>query len=243
MNPKNRSLNPRFTYIHFMQNYGKLFTFFCLAAGLILSGCTTAKFVAVPTEGATVTPGGMYSLVEKEGVAISVTRIKTPYSIRRITTFHVEIYNQTGYPVEFFPKSYLLFDQRGTQIQAMGPDALAEAAFSGSSYFGSRIGIGYGHYGHYRGGYSYYSYRHHFPHHYTYYSYGRSYGGMIGRMLPFRPITIHPKSKVGGNIYFAVKPSDLSQAKLFISRFNEPPLKDQPLPHSLMYEFLFDVVK
>ncbi len=220
----------------------QIFIGLILFLGLYLQGCAATKMVAVPTEEAQVTPNRTFAMVGKEGVNLSVTHTKTPYSIDEITTFQVQVYNTLNSSVEFIPKSYLLFDLNGAQYQALGPNALAEASSSGSyhrNYY--HFGFGYGYpYRYHHSLHFHHGFGHHF---YTPYSYGRRYKGMIAKALPLHPVTVHAKSRVAGNIYFPVNPKHLDRVEVLIVRLNEMPKDGQPQPREIEYRFAFDVVK
>lgn len=223
-------------------NTSSIYPIFIVFFGLFIfcSGCATTQFVAVPKEGVTVTPGGTFAIVGREGVTISAAHIKTPRSIRQITTFYLEIYNNTDETIEFIPKPYLLIDQNGVQYLAMGPGAISEASSSGR-YHHAYIGLGYRQRIYHGWHHPYYPH-HSFLYHPSYY-YGRPYSGMLAKALPVRPITIQPLSKVTGNSYFAVNPSELTNVELIVSRFSEMPVKDQPEPRKIEYAFEFDEIQ
>ena len=217
----------------------KTFSVILLCLGLFLHGCATTRMVALQGEEGTVTPNGIFSIVTKDGFTISVSHVKTPYSIRGITTFFVQVYNNTDETKEFFPKPYILFDQNGTQYYAMGPNALGEAAHSGG-YSRSHVGFGFGH-GFYSGGFMHY-YHGFSPYHYPPYVYGRTYRGMIAKALPVHPLTVHARSRVAGNVYFPVNPNRLENVEVLVTRFAEMPVNGQPEPRGIDYWFKFDVI-
>lgn len=218
----------------------KIFSIILLFLGLWMQGCATTKMAAIPGGDATVTPNGTFSIVEKEGVTISAAYTKTPYSINAITTFYVEVYNNTDQAIEFLPKPYLLFDETGAQYMAMGPNALAEASMAGSYRNGYySMGFGYGHpfgWGHSHS--LFYSY----PGYYDPPFSGRTYQGMIAKALPVYPMTVHPRAKVFGNVYFPVRPKRLEKADLVITRMTSMPINNQPAPREVEYRFAFDVM-
>lgn len=220
--------------------YQNIFIALFLSVGLLLTGCATTKMTARPSEGATTTPNGTFSIVGQEGVVISAAYTTTPYKIKGITTFFVEVFNNTANTIEFLPKPYLLFDQSGSQYLAMGPNAISEAASSGSYRNGYySFGFGYGPYGTFHSHSLMYGY----PGYYEpYYFTGRKYQGMIAKALPVRPITIHPHAKISGNVYFAVNPKSLQTAELVITRMAQMPHTNEPPPRDIEYRFPFDVV-
>lgn len=209
------------------------------AIGLFLQGCATTTMIARPLEDSTTTPNGTFAIAAKEGFTLSVAHIKTPYSMKSVTTFFVEVHNNTSSTVEFIPKPYLLFNQSGSQYMAMGPNALAEASASGSYRRGYySMGFGHGPYGSFHSQSLFYSYPGYYVPHYS----GRSYQGMIAKALPVHPMTIHPHAKVSGNVYFAVNPKYLDSVELLITRMAQMPRSNEPPPRDIEHRFAFDVI-
>lgn len=218
----------------------KIFTVILIFLGLWMQGCATTKMMAIPTDETTVTPDSTFGIVSKDGISVSAAFTKTPYSISSITTFYVEVYNNTDQAVEFLPKPYVLFDETGAQYLAMGPNALAEASMAGSYRNGYySFGMGYGHpfgWGHSHS--LFYSY----PGYYDPPFSGRTYQGMIAKALPVYPMTVHPRAKVSGNVYFPVRPKRLEKVDLVITRMLSMPINNQPAPREAEYRIAFDVV-
>ncbi len=208
---------------------------------LLLSGCSTAQLMAVSGPGVSVDPSGQVATIRGDELVVRAGQVNTPYRLdRKLTTIRVTVINPTGSPIEFMPKEIILFDQDNAQYFPLTPDALVEAAESGSrphtfvSYgFGYSRGYPYGHYWN--------SHWHYAPFYTT--TVRPSYQGLIAKALPIRPLTIHPQATISGNVYYPVAAKHMTNARLRVVRFLEPPgPEDQNTPYEA-YDFDFTVVE
>ena len=102
---------------------------------LVLLCCSSPQFIGMPTQDASIIPGGTMVVVSKEGLAISACKVPTPYGQgNRILAFSVELINQTDQPIEFLPKDIFLFDQLNRQFPPLPPEALIEASVNRFEY-------------------------------------------------------------------------------------------------------------
>ncbi len=209
----------------------------------LFASCASIQMAAVPEPGVTVSPDGSMASASKEGMAISVAKAETPHNLdKRLTTFNVTIINQTDQNYEFIPKEFVLFDQMNRQFLALGPDALVEAAVTGSgTVTHAHWGVGY-HY--YHPGFFYHGYYSPFWYDpWPVYSYSRPYRALLAKALPIRPISVYPHSTVSGYVYFGISAEYLERVTLKITRFAERPTPENPSPREIPNEFRFNVFK
>lgn len=209
-------------------------------AGL-LSGCASSQFMAKPGNGVTIMPDGKMATIGQNGLAISATKINTPYGLSdRIVTFQVTLINQTDQPIEFIPKQYLLFDQNNRQFLALTKPDLSEAAGNSPPRGSVSWGFGMGTFhSHSMWGMHYYS----SPYWFNDPWFPRqSYQGLLAKALPIQPVTVFPHAMLDGNIYFAVPPSTLTAARLQIVRYSQIPEKDSAT-EEIPYCFDYSVVR
>lgn len=219
----------------------KLLIAFFVIAPLLFSGCSSAQLMAISGPGVQVDPSGQVATIHGDVLIVRAGQIETPYRLdRKLTTIRVTVINPSGSPIEFMPKEIVLFDQNGTQYFPLTPDALVEAAEGGAR---PRTFVTYG-FGYSRG----YPYGHYWNTHWYYAPYSTttvqpSYQGLIARALPIRPVTIHPDSNISGNVYYPIAAKHMTNARLRLARFLEPPTPDSPNPPQEAYDFEFNVVE
>jgi hypothetical protein len=208
---------------------------------LLCSGCATRKFHAIQTPDANVTPDQSLVMIAREGLAISVAKTRTPYGHEsRIVSFEVTLINQTDEPLEFIPKDAFLFDQKNRQVPALSKEALMEASTRREKRWSGAIGWGWG-YGP--------GYRRSMVHGSWWHSFGspspwdapRRYEGMVGKAMPFTPVTIFPQARLSGHLYFEARVKELTAVQLRITRLKEMPQPNQTAPREIVYTYQFAV--
>ncbi|MBI1389564.1 MAG: hypothetical protein GC154_14065 [bacterium] len=214
-----------------------------LAVALALSGCADAQLAAVPAQGVDIDPSGRVASIEGGGLIVRAGQVETPYNLdRKITTFQLTIINPTDQAVEFLPKDLVLFDSTGGQHYPLTPDALMEAASSGSTvaprtFISMGYGVGYPRYS------GYWGYRWYDPWVDAPSYSGRSYEGLIARAFQIRPMTVFPGANISGLVYYPIPAKDLYSAQLTVTRFLRKPSQSDPNPPEFSYHFRFQLTK
>lgn len=191
---------------------------------LAMSGCAYKQKTAAP-----FTPFQKFKT--DEGVEIKVTPSAglSDYKVSKyLTTFYVEIENQSKNEITFSSDDIVLIDELNNQYNLLSPNIAAEIVKENSR---ARIiprisiGIGVGHYhgGYYRGYYRYHSpFRHRF--HYYYddpyypYDYPQEYSSTENVSEVYSealfPGKVYPGSTVKGFIYLKKLPEDIANINL-----------------------------
>ncbi len=165
-----------------------------------------------------------------EGVEIKVTPSSGigDYKVSKyLTTFYVEIENQSKNEITFNSNDIVLIDELNNQYNLLSPNIAAEIVKESSRpRFFPRISIGIG-VGHYHGGYYRSHHRYHSPFrsrfHYYYddpypYDYPQAYGQAENVSEVYSealfPGVVYPGSTVKGFIYFKRIPADILNVNL-----------------------------
>jgi len=199
---------------------------------LIVAGCASPSFKAMPAPGVDLTPNGDMATQRQGDIAISVRQASLPNRLYgQLTAFTVVLSNLADKETDFIPKEFLLFDGAGRQFFALPKEAIGDI----SNVEASRTFISYG-----------FAYSHYYN---PWWISGgpviieRSYPSLLANALPTGPIRIFPRSIVEGNLYFSAPSTQLDSARIRITRLERFPKDQNDAPPEYAYVFPFAVIK
>ena len=175
-----------------------------------------------------------------------------------LTTFYIEIENNSSEPITVRYDDIVLIDQFRNQYNALLPDMASNIVVQKSKrkwYFRPSISIGFGSGGYYGGwygsgygvgigsygyGYPYYRSPFYWPYNYAYYNsyysdyYDQDYSDLFTKSLV--PGIIRPNAKISGFVFFKKLPGEVNTFELNFSYRTEAPEKkyDLTFPYSIL---------